>query len=176
MREFVHFEVDQHVATRRNVVKHEVDIEMLVSQGDSFLPRHERIAAPQFQQKMLQLTDQHLLKVAFKKMFALLNAKKLKDKRVVDNFAGLQGLWGRLLYLCPYRIFVAACQHTLIIHRIDLAFQLARAPVCSDALLQIIVAGDFILHGQQCSPMRPTQLVTQCVTFWVEEVELPHNL
>ena len=155
MREFVHFEVDQHVATRRNVVKHEVDIEMLVSQGDSFLPRHERIAAPQFQQKMLQLTDQHLLKVAFKKMFALLNSKKLKDKRVVDNFAGLQGLWGRLLYLCPYRIFVAACQHTLIIHRIDLAFQLANTPICRGTFFNVIVSGNLILHPQQSPPMRP---------------------
>lgn len=92
----------------------------------------------------------------------------------MDYLARLQCFWGSLLYLSANGILVAACQHPFIIHRIDLTLQLPYTPVCSSALLNIVLTGYFILYSQQSAPMRPSQFVTQCVTNWESLVELPH--
>ena len=95
------------------------------------------LSAPQFKQEMLQLADEHLFEVALQKMFSLFDAEKIEDERVMDYFTRLQRLGGSPLNFCPDGILVAACQHPLVIHCVDLAFQLAHTPVSSCALLYV---------------------------------------
>ena len=51
--EGVYLQVNQYVAASRDVVEHKVYVEVLPVERDAFLPRHETIAASQFQQEVL---------------------------------------------------------------------------------------------------------------------------
>ena len=49
----------------------QVDVEMLVIEGDTLLPRDEGEAFPEFEHQALQAADEQLLQIGFQKMLSL---------------------------------------------------------------------------------------------------------
>ena len=65
VREFSDLQIDQHVAAKQPVIEDQIDKEMLLVEGEAFLPGLEEKALAQLQKEMFQLVDDCYLQIGF---------------------------------------------------------------------------------------------------------------
>ena len=148
---------------------------MLAIEGDALLTPHEREAFAEFQQKVLQLVDQRLFEVRFQQPFRLRQAGELQDVRVFDEVAGLLD-FVPFLSQRQHAGFVATQSQPLEQQRVDLPIQLTRGPTGVDRFGRVKATSVGVFDAKQQPVMSPRQFVTQCVTIWIRQVEIPHLL
>lgn len=73
-----------------------------------------------------------------------------------------------------FTVAIAAGKQSLVIESADLALECAGVPILGGSLVHVPLAGRWFLDTEQCPVVRPTQFVTQCVTFWECVVKQPH--
>jgi hypothetical protein len=69
------------------MVKHQIDVKVLVFGANLLLPGDKREAFAQFKQKRLQIVEQTLFQTGFQKPLAR-QVKKVKDIRIADIILG----------------------------------------------------------------------------------------
>lgn len=175
-----HFKVDDDVAFGDDVVKDEVGVKMCAVDGDASLAADECEPASEFEQELAHVRDDSGFEVFLLQCRVVFHAEKFQHKWVVDEFERIE-LFGLcravfLYQLLDFRFVLVVGEQPLVILCADLPFKLPHAPRSFGSLLGIILAGFGVAHTHQKPVMRPTQLVTQCVTFLEREVESPHIL
>ena len=85
--EFLRLDVEDDEALQDEVVKHEVDAEVLCIGADAHLPFDEREALTEFQQERLQVVDQSLLKVRLHQPSRLGQTEELQQHRIAHKVA-----------------------------------------------------------------------------------------
>ena len=85
MRELVELQVNKHVATQQPIIKHQVDEIMVFVKGKTLLARLEEKSFAKFQEKTLELADDHGFEVALGIRRLFLQAEEFKDLRVFEH-------------------------------------------------------------------------------------------
>ena len=173
MGEIARFEVDEDEAFQDIVIEHEVDMKVAPVEVDVLLPCNEGEPAPKFQKEFLQVVDERLFEVGLVKTRALLHAQKFKNVGIADN------IFGQFCGFARGRVrddgvIVMTCEQSLIGEGIDLPFELTGTPIRFGAFVHIKLPRLLIFDAHNEAVVRPTQLVTQCVTIWERKVKLPH--
>ena len=76
--ELAHLQIDQHKALEQVVVKHQINVEMVMLRGHSQLPRHKGKALAQLQQKGLKLVNDGRLQIGLMPALRLRQAHKVQ--------------------------------------------------------------------------------------------------
>ena len=91
--ELVHLEINNNEASKSEVVKEEIDKEILAFNFEWVLTSNKGEADAELQKKLLEMLDEGGFKIAF---FGLLTeAQKIEVVRIFDNLLGEFGLWRR---------------------------------------------------------------------------------
>jgi len=123
MRELADLEVDHDEAFKQIIVKDQIDKKMLGFGGDPELPADERKSFAQFQQKTLQIADDRFFKLRLGESGRHRKAEKFKHIGIFDVIVAR---WSQRAYaLSRLGQLAAGSQQTLIIERVDIAFELA---------------------------------------------------
>src|SRR5690606_4342466 len=90
--------------------------------------------------------------------------QELQDGWITDEVTIIMLLVsGILLHFIHYRLEVLRGEESLIIQRIDIAFQGSYCPVLFRRLFKIIIAGIVIVYSHKELEMRPCQFSRHCL-------------
>jgi len=156
MRELVELEVDQDVAAQQAVVKDEVHIKMVFIESETFLPRLEKKALAQFQQKMFEPDDDGGFQVVLGVFRFLIQPEKLQHVGLLQNVLRPRDDLAFTRQLTHGRLAAAQCQ-ALIKAGGHLALQFGDGPAfrCGLDLVETAFAG--IFDGEEQDIVGPTE-------------------
>ena len=75
--------------TTNRVVEHQIDVVVIVIEGETALPSFEQKAFAKFQQERLQLVDDRGFEIAFAVAGFLFQVQEFEHERVLDQIRGL---------------------------------------------------------------------------------------
>jgi len=85
MGEFTDLQVYEHVAAEQSVVEHQIDKEMLLVEGEAFLPRLKEEAFAQFQEEVFQPINDGSLQIMLGVASSFFKAQEFQHTRVFDH-------------------------------------------------------------------------------------------
>lgn len=82
-------QINQHKTFQQEVIKHQVDEEMLGFGGDAILTANERKTFAQFEQERLQVLDDCRFKIGLVELRLVGEIQKVEDIGLLDDLYGL---------------------------------------------------------------------------------------
>ena len=87
MRQFSNFQVYQHIAAQQAIEKNQIDIKMIRTEREAFLPSFKQEPLAKLQQKGFEPVNNRAFQVMFGVVKFFLQAKELQHQRVFDQLA-----------------------------------------------------------------------------------------
>ena len=147
-------EIQQYVAAKGTMVKNQVDIVVLIADGDPFLPGFKTKAGTQFQEECLQMIEEggFEIRLAIRGPFG--EPREFKHVRIAQE-RGDRG--GRVLRASSANdgFLVGREAGTLVQERSDLALELADRPVSVKTFRFVKGPFERIVDTDQFDEMRP---------------------
>jgi hypothetical protein len=154
--EFADLQVDDDQAAQPAVEQQQVHPVPLAADADALLAGDEGEARPQFQQELLQVTDQGLFQVSLAVL--VLEVEELEQVGVADGLLDGDGVLGPgLLPPAEHGFLVAGQGRALVELRADLPVELAHGPGPADGLVLVEPAGEVVLDCHQADVVGPGQ-------------------
>ncbi len=149
-------QVDQHVAAKQPVVKHQVHEEVTVVEAEPLLPCLEQESLAEFEQELLEPVDDRGFQIALGVGRLLLQAEEFQHHRVLDQVRRLLdhlSLAGEAADL----MLVAAEGEPLVQGAVQLPLEFADTPAIVRGLDLVETAGLGVGHGQKRDLVRPAE-------------------
>jgi len=127
VRELADLKIEQDVAFQDDVIKHEIDVEVIALERESLLPGDEGKAFSEFQEEGLQLIQQRLLDIRLGEAVRFRQAEKFDNDRIFE-YIGRRGNFMAFGRQPNPAGFIAAFGETFEQKAGDLAFEFARGP------------------------------------------------
>lgn len=157
MGSLVGFEVDEDKAPEETVVENEVHFVFIVFNEESLLSGNEGEAVAEFQQELLQVSNQSVFQIALVIAGLLLQAQEFQIHRVFDDL--------RECFWCPLTtgngqdgLFVIALEKTFVQKRVLLPLQLTGGPAVVSGFQFIVLSLVWVCNLYQSPVLCPVQL------------------
>ncbi len=85
MSQLVALEVNKHIAAQESIVKNQIDIEVVVIEGEPFLTSLKEKPFAQFKQEVFEVVDNGRFKCMFRISVLLFQIQKLKHEGAFDH-------------------------------------------------------------------------------------------
>jgi hypothetical protein len=132
------FEINEQVAAEDAVIKNEVDVVVLVADGDAALAGLEAEAGAELQEEGLEVINEGLLQVFFEIARLFTEAGELQNIGVADDLGdGLRSLRRLLVGVGEHGLLVGGKTGALIKQGADLALKFAHRPATFEAFVLV---------------------------------------
>ena len=159
MTEWAGLQIHQNVAAQTAVIKNEIDVVVLATDGDTFLPGLETKALAQFEEKRLKMIKERTFKIGLQIFRTLREAGKLKHVRITDEIGN--GLLRRLFPgAIDDRALVGREARAFVKQASDLTLELADGPIALQAFVLVESALPWVVQLDeflQFGPRKPEQ-------------------
>ena len=175
MSQFARLQLNHHKTFQQPVVENQIGKKFVILQQDTFLPGHKSKTLPQFEQEVLQMSDDSRLQIFFIIGCLRLQSQKLQIHGVFDNL--LRRLRHALLSRhSQHRLLVVAQQQPFVQLGVYLPLQLPGRPRIVHGLQFVILPFIGFRYSHQHFILRPIQLRPQCGRNWIQPIKLPASL
>ena len=156
MFEGADFEVDEQVAAEEAVVEDEVDVVVLVADGDALLPGLEAEAGAEFEQEGLQVIEESCFEVFLQVVRLFGQPDELENVGIADEIGDLPGCFECLLAgVLKDGPFVGGKAGTLVEQGADLALEVTHDPISFQALVFIESTLPGVVDANEFEEMSP---------------------